>query len=201
MNDVLAKVLPDIDLSGIGGFRKEILGVLIMVSFAVFFYRFVYLENLRTIDALTRQADAVRAEVARIKAEAKEIETLKLKLREAESELEALENRLRLMKERLPSEKVLSGILSELAANEFKGGLRIVAIKPMPPEEKGELLRLPLLITLDTDFISFGNYLERIENLRRIILVDNFKVEVMEDKVPRLTAQLFISSYALGYGR
>ncbi len=201
MNGAFAKVVPGIDLSGMGDWRKEILGMLIMASFALFFYRFVYLENLSKIEALEQKAAAVRAEIARINTEVKEIDLLKSRLEEATESLRTLERKLRDLKERLPSEKVLSGILAELAANEFKDDLKIVSIKPMPPEEKGELVRLPLMITLESRFIPFGNYLERIENLRRIIVVDNFKVEVMEERTPRLSAQVFLSSYAMGYDR
>src|SRR3990172_7026816 len=92
----------------------------------------------------------------------------------------------------------ISRLLSDLS--DSGGDVKIVSIKPLAPEDKGELARLPFQINMESRFVSLGAYIERIENLPRLMVIDNITIEPKEEGSRVLNSNLFLSAYVLGYG-
>lgn len=198
MNGEALRALFKFDFSAVKSLRREILGVLIIISSSFLFYQAVYLKNVSELARVESGMTDTRAEIDRIKAEISAAEELKRTVSVASVNLVRLEDRLATLKERLPSDKHISKILAEIS--DIRNDVRIVSIKPLPAEDKGELTRLPFQISLETRFNSMGNYIERIENLPRIIVVDNFMIEAKADE-PVLTLQMYFSAYILTSNR
>lgn len=194
----LLKVFSGADMSVLKLFKKETMGAGVLIVLTIFFYRFAYQRNASEIRSLDTRIKETRAEIDKINAEIQTAENLRKAVTAAARELKRADESLKHLNERLPSGKQISKILSEISDNDLKGGVRILAIKPLPPEETGELIRLPFQITMETRFIPFGEYLERIEGLKRLMIVDNFLIESKEDPSNTLTAQLYLSAYILG---
>lgn len=195
--ETILKYFSSFDLSSIKTLGKEIIGVLLAVVFAFSFYRFVYLRNSNEIKALDAQARSVRTDMERINSELQGSERLAAEIEKASSDLDKLEGRLKGLKERLPTERNISGLLSEISEGEIKKGIRIISIKPLPPADKGELVRLPFQITMEAGFIQFGDYLERVENMPRLMVVDNFIIEQKDGRSSTVNAQVYLSAYIL----
>ncbi len=195
------KTFKSVDSASLKLFRSEfiVVGIFLIATFA--FYKFVYQANVT--EAIARDAKMVqlRADIARIQSEVRSSEKMRAAVADAASNLAALEERLVNLKLRLPSEKQLSGILAKINANSGKKGVRIVSIKPQAAEDKGELTRMPFHVVLECGFASFGEYLDMIENLKRIIIVDNFMLENKDGATLTLTAHMYLSAYVLKGGR
>jgi len=115
-------------------------------------------------------------------------------------DMQMLEARINSMRERLPSNKREAGILADLTRLGGEHGLHITMIRPLPVEEKGELLRIPFQVNAEGGFFELGGYINSLEGLTRVVVVDNFMLEGT-DGTDKLAAQFFISAYALGQAR
>ncbi|MEK7680086.1 MAG: type 4a pilus biogenesis protein PilO [Deltaproteobacteria bacterium] len=148
--------------------------------------------------AIESQMKSTRIEMDRIKTEIQAAENLRKSVAEAAKSLKVADEKLRYLQARLPTGKSISTILREISGGDERTGLRIVTIKPLLAEEKGALIRLPFQITMQSRFISFGEYLERIEGIERVIIVDNFMIEAKDDSAPAVTSQVYLSAYIMG---
>lgn len=200
MNGDVLKAFLDLDIYRLKVFKGELIALLGLFVFSVVFYRFSYLRNVREISALDGRIEGARAELGKTEAEARASVNLQKTAAEASVSLKVLEERLKNLKDRLPSDKQVSKLLTELSDGRV-AGIRIISIKPLPPEERGELSRLPFQITMEARFIPFGDYLERVEKMPSLMIVDNFMVEPKDDTSSVLRAQVYLSAYIMNYGR
>jgi len=191
--------LKPLDPRALASYRPEALGILAFIVVSVFFYRFVFLQNSAEIEALGAEIEASRAETARINAEIQSSQGLDRAVQVAMKSLEAMEGKVKGLNQRLPSDRHISMLLAEFTTGS-QDGIRIVSIKPLQPEDKGALARLPFQITLETRFVPLGNYIERIENLPRLMVVDNVSIEPKEEGSSLLNANITLSAYVMGYG-
>ncbi len=199
MNGDALRYLKDIDLSFLKSFKREAVALCVLVILSLLFYRFGYKRNLNDMEAARLNIATLKTELQMATAQSEASEGLSKAVTEATINLRTVEGRLKSLKERLPSDKQVSRILSEFSENDLKRGIRIVSIKPLEPESKGELSRLPFQIKMEAGFQSFGDYLERIERLPRLMVVDNFMIEGGE--TAGLNAEVYLSAYILSYGR
>lgn len=186
-----------IDFQALGKLRFELIGagILILLTFVFFF---IWRYNSAELTRLERAIALKTSEVTRIEAEASTVKGLEAAVGEASGNLTLLQERLRTMNERLPSDRHISRLLADLSDSGH--GVKIVSIKPLAPEDKGELARLPFQINMESRFVPFGTYVERIENLPRLMVIDNISIEPKEDGSNMLNSNLFLSAYVLGYG-
>jgi Tfp pilus assembly protein PilO len=68
----------------------------------------------------------------------------------------------------------------------------------MPLESKDEYFRLPFQVAMQARFKPFGEYLESIEDMPRIVTLENFRIDAKAESKPLLSIQLFMSTYVLG---
>ncbi|MFQ5464982.1 MAG: type 4a pilus biogenesis protein PilO [Thermodesulfobacteriota bacterium] len=202
MNGDILKSITNLDLGFLKAFRRQALGLAVLAAFGLFFHRFIYLAGAEEVASLKRRSNAIASEKVRVAAEVAAVEGLKKKVSDAERRLGKVQSRLRSLRERLPSERQISAILSDISRGGPAAAGRaalIASIKPLAPEVKGELTRLPFQVNMETGFMRFGNYIERIERLPRIIIVDNFMLDAADGaETGRLAAQLHLSTYILG---
>lgn len=196
MTGKLGKLLHP-DVQTLERLRFELIGAVALIVFTIVFYLF-WRSGGGEIARLDGRIAAANAEAGRIEAEASTIEGLGHAVSEAERNLAILEERLRAINERLPSDRHISRLLSDLS--DSGSDVKILSIKPLAPEDKGELARLPFQINMESRFVSFGAYIERIENLPRLIVIDNITIEPREEGSQELNSNLFLSAYVLGYG-
>lgn len=190
------KYIPNVDMSPVFTFKRELVIAAGAAFIAFFFYRFVYLGNIEVMKKSDAGINAQRSEITRIRAEIRAGEAMKASFAQAEADLARVEEGLRVLNERLPSDRQISRILSEITVNGSGKDVRILSIKPMPPEEKEGLIRIPLQINAEGGFTATGDYIERIENLPRIITVDNFMIESKEGSAV-ISSRVFMSAYVL----
>ena len=196
MTGKLGKLI-HIDAKALGKFRFELAVTGALALLTLGFYS-AWQANKNEISRLDNAVKAASAESARIEAEASTAEGLDRAVSDASVSLALLEERLKAISERLPSDRHISRLLADLS--ESGQDAKIISIKPLPPEDKGELARLPFQISIESRFSSFGAYMERIENLPRLMVIDNVSIEPREEGSTVLNSNIFLSAYVLGYG-
>lgn len=184
------------DLASVNEFRTEIFAALILVAVTFLFYGAVYSKGAEKLDGLKTREAGVRSEIVRIKSEIARTGPLKMKLGESFGKTERIAGRVEEVMRRLPTERHLSGILVELAPKEFRREM-LLSVKSLPHEARGSFTRLPFQVDLESGFIPFGNYLQKLENLDRILVVDNFSILATDEKSALLSIKLYLSAYVL----
>jgi Tfp pilus assembly protein PilO len=202
----LIEQLKAVDFKTLNAYRIELLGTAIMVGFGLLFHTYIYQSEIESLRSLKLQIETKRSEITIVEARSKAIAGLKSSAKRSKAKLERVEARLESLKERLPSTRQIAALLTEISGDGGQESVKIVSIKPMASEEKGELVRLPFQVNLESGFFSFGDYVERLENLERVIVIENFKIEASEsaakktDGVRTLASQVYLSAYILGPG-
>jgi Tfp pilus assembly protein PilO len=204
--DRLRSLFPD--MKELNTYRIELLGLAILVAFAFFFKSSVYSNQKEQLRNLKLEVSTKESEIIKFEAKSKAIAGLKRNVKKSSEKLQRVESRLASLKERLPSTSQISNLLVELSAEGSPEEVHVVSIKPMALEEKGELIRLPFQVNVESAFFSFGDYIQRLENLERVMVIENFKIEanklgVVEEGKKRhpLASQVYLSAYILGPGK
>lgn len=197
----IKNLFSNIDLTIFKRFRKDVPYLVFLIGIALVYFFYLNPRNAKLSQQVERDLQAAHADIDRIKAEIEASEGLKKNVDNAVAALKKADEKIKNLGEKLPSKKRVSKILAEIAGYDTSGGVRILSVKPMPMEEKGDLIRLPFQITLEARFHSFGEYLERLENLQRVMIVDNFLIETKDDGKGLLTAQMYLSAYVLSTGK
>lgn len=182
----------------IGEYRELAIILTTAVAVAFFFYQYVYLKGAVEIKRLDSQIQETEADAVRISAEVKETQKVAQRLKDAMERLKDMEDRFTVTQSKLPSDRQLSSILKGLVGDDVKKGVKFISLRPLPLEPKGEYFKLPFQTAIHARFQSFGEYLEMIEEMPRIVTVENFRIEAKEESLPLLSMQLFMSTYVLG---
>ncbi|MBI3398086.1 MAG: type 4a pilus biogenesis protein PilO [Deltaproteobacteria bacterium] len=186
------------EISKIAKYREAILIVMVMAAVAFFFYNYISSKDLTEAKRLDVQIHETMVEINKISAEMQETQRVAERLREAMEKLKEMEERFVITQNKLPSDKQLSSILKDLVGEDAKRDIKIASLRPMPLESKNEYFRLPFQMNMQARFKSFGEYLARIEDMPRIVTVENFRIDAKEESHPLLAIQLFMSTYVLG---
>src|SRR3989304_3098871 len=194
MRDILSRF----EINKINNYRRELLGLAIIIAATFLFYQQIYSKNAAEIKKLDSMEKEMIAEVNRVSEEVKEKQKSAERLKDAMERLGELESKFMITKSRLPSDKQLSFILKDVVDEDAKKDIKFTTVKPLPIEDKGEYFRLPFQMAMKTKFYSFGKYLERKEEIPRIINLENFRIDAKEENQPLLSIQLFMSTYVLG---
>ncbi len=197
-----------IDIRALNSYRTELLGVIILVLFALFFNSYIYRSKVEQLSSLSLEISNKESEILKLEAKSKAIAGLEKSVTESGEKLKRVKSRLASLKERLPSTSQMLNLLNELSGEGSGEDVRIVSIKPLASENKGDLVRLPFQVNVESGFFSFGDYIERLENLERVMVIENFKIEASapalsstgEAKTGRLASQVYLSAYILGAG-
>ncbi len=182
----------------IGEYRELVIILTTVATVTFLFYQYAYLKSVADIKRLDSQIQDTTADINRVSAEMKETQKIAQRLKDAMERLKDMEDRFTVTQSKLPSDKQLSSILKGLVDDDVKKGVKFISLRPLPLEPKGEYFRLPFQTSLQAKFQSFGEYLEMIEEMPRIVTVENFRIEAKEESLSLLSIQLFMSTYVLG---
>ncbi len=193
IRDIISKL----ELPNLSEYKVELIALLAAAAVTFFFYQFVYLRGISEIKRLDSQIQGIVADIEKISTEIKQTQSFADRLKEVMEKLKDMEERFMVTQSKLPSDKHLASLLKGLVDNDIKRGIKFTSLKPLPLEDKGEYFRLPFQITMQARFRPFGEYMERIEEMPRIVTVDNFRIDAEEEQ-SSLTIKLFMNTYVLG---
>ena len=93
-----------------------------------------------------------------------------------EAEIKALEKQLDEALVRLPEEKDIPRLLTQINTLGQQNGLEFLLFRPGAPVKKGFYAEVPIDIRVEGQFHSVGGFLDRVSKLERIVTVSDIKV-------------------------
>jgi type IV pilus assembly protein PilO len=93
-----------------------------------------------------------------------------------EAEIKALEKQLEVALVKLPEEKEIPKLLTQVNTLGLQSGLEFLMFKPGTAAKKGFYAELPIDIRVQGDYHALGSFLDRVSKLERIINVADIKI-------------------------
>lgn len=93
-----------------------------------------------------------------------------------EAEIKALEKELDVALVRLPEEKEIPKLLTQVNTLGQQNGLEFLLFRPSAPAKKGFYAEVPIEMRVEGQYHSLGGFLDRISKLERIVNVSDIKV-------------------------
>ncbi|MBI5286665.1 MAG: type 4a pilus biogenesis protein PilO [Deltaproteobacteria bacterium] len=195
--DRVADFTSNISLEGLLDYRKEFLAIFTTMALTFSYYQFIHSAGEKELKRLDSQTRELKSDIEKISLEVSQSQKTAERLEEVMENFRRLEERFLVTQGKLPSDTQISTVLKGLTSDELKRSVKFVSIKPLPIEDKKEYFKLPFQISLQARFQAFGDYLERLEEMPRMVSVENFRIEANEEIQPELAIQLYASTYVL----
>ena len=116
-----------------------------------------------------------------------------------EAEIKALEKQLDEALVRLPEEKDIPRLLTQINSLGQQNGLEFLLFRPGAPVKKGFYAEVPIDIRVEGQFHSIGGFLDRVSKLERIVTVSDIKIAPLSGQAQRtdrsITADLKATTY------
>jgi type IV pilus assembly protein PilO len=93
-----------------------------------------------------------------------------------EAEIKVLEKQLEAALVRLPEEKEIPKLLTQVNTLGLQNGLEFLLFRPGAPAKKGFYAEVPFEMRVEGQYHSLGGFLDRVSKLERIVNVSDIKV-------------------------
>jgi len=93
-----------------------------------------------------------------------------------DAEIKALEKQLNEALVRLPEEKDIPRLLTQINTLGQQNGLEFLLFRPGAPVKKGFYAEVPIDIRVEGQFHSMGGFLDRVSKLERIVTVSDIRI-------------------------
>jgi type IV pilus assembly protein PilO len=93
-----------------------------------------------------------------------------------EAEIKGLEKQLEAALVRLPEEKEIPKLLTQVNTLGLQNGLEFLLFRPGAPAKKGFYAEVPFEMRVEGQYHSLGGFLDRVSKLERIVNVSDIKV-------------------------
>jgi len=186
--------MPLVDLSKIPKQQRIILAVLVGIILIVVINNLLFKPIISKRRELRLKYQSLEAELkrkefelqeAQAKTEAERITSLEKKYRHTQKKLEYL-------KGRLPKEKQIPALLSQIAS---QAGLEYNLIKMLPEENRLVYKEIPIQIQVKGRYQDLGEYLKRLEESTRLIKIKSLSIKTDPEAPPNLDVTLEIATY------
>ena len=116
-----------------------------------------------------------------------------------EAEIKALEKELDEALVRLPEEKDIPRLLTQVNSLGQQNGLEFLLFRPGAPVKKGFYAEVPIDIRVEGQFHSLGGFLDRVSKLERIVTVSDIRITPLSGVAQRtdrsIAAELKATTY------
>jgi type IV pilus assembly protein PilO len=93
-----------------------------------------------------------------------------------EAEIKALDKQLEMALVKLPEEKDIPNLLTQINTLGQQSGLEFQLFRPSPPVRKGFYAEVPIDIRVEGQYHTLGGFLDRVSKLERIVNVSDIKI-------------------------
>lgn len=96
-----------------------------------------------------------------------------------EAEIQALEKQLEVVLVKLPEEKEIPKLLTQVNTLGLQSGLEFLLFRPAAPVKKGFYAEVPIDIRVQGEYHTLGAFLDRVSRLERIVNVADLRISPM----------------------
>ena len=93
-----------------------------------------------------------------------------------EAEIKVLEKQLEVALVKLPEDKDIPKLLTQVNTEGLRAGLEFLLFRPATPVKKGFYAEVPIDIRIEGDYHALGTFLDRVSKLERIVNVADLKI-------------------------
>lgn len=172
----------------------KIVGLILIIYL---YYNYLYLPKEKQTTGFQLELQAIEAEVEKARTDAAYLEEMK-------KEIAVMGRRWDYVKKKIPSKKQFPQILEELAEAATGDNVYYVAIAPEVTRRYSAIMiknlnyeKLPIKISLQCRYRDLGDYLYNLNNLYRLIKVEDIEVKADESVFPLLNVDLIVSTYVV----
>jgi len=165
----------------------------VLIVFAYLSYTYVFQPRMQKIEQLDRDIEITANKIIEGKRIAAKLGALKV-------EYKALLEKLEFLEVMLPKEKEIPDLLIMIqdTLTEFNVDFSTFTPQNISWEKDRIYGKLPINMSLTADYFDLIAYLDRIENLPRIIDVKELKLNKAGDEVEKLNISINMFAYVLG---
>ncbi|WP_440993865.1 type 4a pilus biogenesis protein PilO [Cysteiniphilum litorale] len=93
-----------------------------------------------------------------------------------QQQVEILQNKFNASLQALPTDSELPQLIEQLSDLAFQNGLRVKVLNPQPLDYKDNYAVLNIQLACDGTFEQLTNFVNKLETLPRIILIENYRI-------------------------
>lgn len=175
--------------------RERVLFVLTLGVMGVVLVSLLFWPTKQRIELHQVQLQALTSEIKKTQALLPEARDKAFELRQIRQKGEVAGGFLVKASDILPGGSRLSSFLEELTRLARLQRVEFVSVRPEGVEDKGSYLQLTMRIDVQSRFRELGEYLLMLENLPRVIIIDEMKVESSTETTPYVMAHLKATTY------
>lgn len=158
--------------SHFGNIPKRQLYLLVGVLVAGVVAAYAYLLMMPLWEEKGRHEDALR----KLQADLQQKQLIAANRPKLEAEIKALEKQLDDALVRLPEEKEIPKLLTQVNTLGQQSGLEFLLFRPSAPAKKGFYAEVPIEMRVEGQYHSLGGFLDRVSKLERIVNISDIKV-------------------------
>ncbi len=160
------------------------MGIILLIGLLYAVYEYGYKPRRKAVGLLKTKLETVTFDLERAKQESANLERLKATFEKVRRQVAAVE-------EKLPREKGISELLRQLSREANATPIDFVSITPQKGVAgEGILEKLPLEIGIRCGYYGLTKYLQKLENLSRLIDIKRIYIKSDENIPPRLSVSL-----------
>jgi type IV pilus assembly protein PilO len=150
--------------------RQKILLVGILGVGIVAFYIFVLMQPLWT------EKTDLEAQLQKLESDLNQRRLIAANRPKLEAEIKELEKQLEAALVKLPEEKEIPTLLTQVNTLGQQAGLEFLLFRPGQPAKKGFYAEVPIDIRVEGQYHTLGSFLDRVSKLERIVNVGDLKI-------------------------
>jgi type IV pilus assembly protein PilO len=130
------------------------------------------------------QRDVLRGQVARLQQDLFQKQRISEELPKLEIARAELEKQLEQAYRRLPEEKEIPNLLTQINRLGQEAGLTFTLFKPGKPTKEEFYSRIPIRIKTDGTYHALGRFFEQLSRMERIVNITDLKLDMVETRRP-----------------
>ncbi|MDF2953177.1 MAG: Type IV pilus assembly protein PilO [Thermodesulfobacterium sp.] len=161
--------------------REKFLIVFVSVLVPLFlFYQFYYVQAKEKINILREDVKKLDLEIKKYENSVKKIKVLEVQMKQRREFL----NRI---KKILPSEKEIPDILRQISDLAKENNLEIITFEPGKEKSQDYYNIIPLKMEIEGRFSNIVNFLNSIESLQRLVVLNDIKFQIKNNQLNAMT--------------
>ncbi|MCK4648937.1 type 4a pilus biogenesis protein PilO, partial [bacterium] len=190
------EVMPLVDLSKIPKQQRIILAVLVGIILIVLVNNRLFKPIVSKRKDLRIKYQNLETELMRKEFELQEVQvkTEKERIAQLEEKYRHTQKKLEYLKGRLPKEKQIPALLSQIAS---QARLEYNLIKMLPEESRLVYKEIPIQIQVKGRYQDLGEYLKRLEESTRLIKIKSLSIKTDPKTLPKLDVTLEIATFVV----
>lgn len=171
-----------------------ILGGVVAAFIVALYYISIYQPKTEEIERLTTENRKLTAEIA----EKRKIAEQRPQL---EREVQALDGQLKEVLVKLPEEKEIPSLLTQVSSLGQQSGLEFTAFRPGTIQPREFYAEVPINLRVEGSYHTLGTFFDRVSKMPRIVTVGDFKIAPLLSKKATdrtITAEFGVVTYTYG---